>query len=126
MQRILSVEIGKNIFESSEYITKRLCCSVVLTVTFLSMIAGFFLGKFVSDKTNSHYGIDFQELAKKVDILNNNFQQTFHVGYNNISLHPYNDIHFLKCNFSTIGQNDSGQLTATNYLKMLNNCFDIG
>ncbi|XP_028139650.1 uncharacterized protein LOC114333855 [Diabrotica virgifera virgifera] len=124
MQRVLSAEIGKSTMESSEYITKRLCCSIILTVTFFGLIGGFFLGKFVSEKATSHYETDFLDLTGRVETLNTNFQNTFH--YNNGTKANLDDIQFLKCNFSAIGYNETGRLTTSNYLSMLNSCFGIG
>ncbi|CAG9861927.1 unnamed protein product [Phyllotreta striolata] len=122
MQQIISMEVGKGRVESSRYITKRLCCSLLLTVAFLSMIGGFFLGKFVSDRTNSQYRQGYRELTGKVDALNVNFVQLSGNRSGNLA----ENASFFRCNFSTIGHNDSGKLTATNYLSKLNHCFDSG
>ncbi|CAH1957612.1 unnamed protein product [Acanthoscelides obtectus] len=126
MQRILSVETSRNSgnAESSEFVTKRLCCSVILTVTFFSLIGGFFLGRFVSERSGNQIRADFQELSRKVNALNNNFQRAFPLDFFNDT--GCNKTLFLKCNFSVIGKNDTGSLLARDYLRMLNDCFGYG
>ncbi|KAJ8924415.1 hypothetical protein NQ315_007211 [Exocentrus adspersus] len=123
MQRILSVEASRNTNNSiSEYITKRLCCSIVLTVTFFAFLGGFLLGKFIAERSSLQLQTDFQELSRKVSTLNNNLQTTFPPRCQpNFSAYI-----FLKCNFLQIGQNETGQLLAVDYLKTLNGCFGNG
>ncbi|XP_018575212.1 uncharacterized protein LOC108914005 [Anoplophora glabripennis] len=123
MQRILSVEASRNTNNSiSEYVTKRLCCSVVLTVTFFGFLGGFLLGKFIAERSNMQLQTDFQELSRKVSMLNNNLQKTFPLGFNE-TLSQCSQYIFFKCNFLQIGKNDTGQLLAADYLKTLNSCF---
>lgn len=40
MQRILSVETSRNIISTTEVVTKRLCCSVILSVAFFALLGG--------------------------------------------------------------------------------------
>ncbi|XP_011636267.1 LOW QUALITY PROTEIN: uncharacterized protein LOC105426653 [Pogonomyrmex barbatus] len=51
MQRILSFpQMSRNIGESSEYVTKRLCFSFLFSVGFLCLLCGFLLGRFTVER----------------------------------------------------------------------------
>uniref|UniRef100_A0A336MUP7 CSON007479 protein n=1 Tax=Culicoides sonorensis TaxID=179676 RepID=A0A336MUP7_CULSO len=54
MQRVLSyqtaVRVNHDNMDQRDYVSKRTCVSLVLSVAFCTMICGFLLGKFVSDR----------------------------------------------------------------------------
>lgn len=52
MQRVLSFpQMSRNIGESSEYVTKRLCLSFLFSVGFLCLLCGFLLGRFAIERS---------------------------------------------------------------------------
>ncbi|CAL1686623.1 unnamed protein product [Lasius platythorax] len=51
MQRVLSFQMTRNIGESSEYVTKRLCFSFLFSVGFLCLLCGFLLGRFSAERS---------------------------------------------------------------------------
>ncbi|KAL0110587.1 hypothetical protein PUN28_013879 [Cardiocondyla obscurior] len=51
MHRVLSFQMSRNIGESSEYVTKRLCFSFLFSVGFLCLLCGFLLGRFVVERS---------------------------------------------------------------------------
>jgi len=51
MQRVLSFQMARNIDESSEFVTKRLCCSFLFSVGFLCLLCGFLLGRFATERS---------------------------------------------------------------------------
>lgn len=51
MQRVLSFQMTRNIGESSEYVTKRLCFSFLFSVGFLCLLCGFLLGRFTVERS---------------------------------------------------------------------------
>ncbi|KAF7266443.1 uncharacterized protein LOC143195955 [Rhynchophorus ferrugineus] len=123
MQRILSVETSRRAgLNNSEYVTKRLCCSFLLTVAFFAILGGFLLGKFVADRSLEQLRIEISDISKKINVLNENLNKTFHHEHNNYSM----DFPFIRCNFSHIGNNASGRLRPGVYLTDLNNCFNNG
>ncbi|KAH1007872.1 uncharacterized protein LOC109536887 [Dendroctonus ponderosae] len=124
MQRILSVETSRNVSQAnSEFVTKRFCCSFLLTVAFFSIVGGFLLGKFVSDRALEDMIREMYQVTTKVQILNINLQDVFQSGLN---LSISEDYIFLHCNFLAIGRNNTGMLAAAVYLTDLNECFNNG
>ncbi|XP_071562198.1 uncharacterized protein [Temnothorax nylanderi] len=51
MHRVLSFQMSRNIGESSEYVTKRLCFSFLFSVGFLCLLCGFLLGRFAVQRS---------------------------------------------------------------------------
>ncbi|XP_011878678.1 PREDICTED: uncharacterized protein LOC105567982 [Vollenhovia emeryi] len=51
MHRVLSFQMTRNIDESSEYVTKRLCFSFLFSVGFLCLLCGFLLGRFAVERS---------------------------------------------------------------------------
>ncbi|XP_071648813.1 uncharacterized protein [Temnothorax longispinosus] len=51
MHRVLSFQMSRNIGESSEYVTKRLCFSFLFSVGFLCLLCGFLLGRFAVERS---------------------------------------------------------------------------
>ncbi|KAJ8979732.1 hypothetical protein NQ317_004719 [Molorchus minor] len=132
MQQVLSMETSRRGHRASdaeilggEFITKRLCCSVVLTVAFLGFLGGFLLGRFIPERATIQMHADFIDISKKVSTLNKNLQETFPLELNQ-SLPQCSQTVILKCNFTQIGKNDSGQLLAVDYLRTLNACLGDG
>ncbi|XP_066146942.1 uncharacterized protein [Euwallacea fornicatus] len=122
MQRILSVETSRNVNQpTSEFVTKRFCWSFLLTVTFFAILGGFLLGKFISDRTIDDMKREVNDISRKVEILNKNFQTSFPNGLNMSVSHEYP---FLKCNFVLVGRNKSGHLRSAVYLENLIECFN--
>ncbi|EFA06326.1 hypothetical protein TcasGA2_TC009197 [Tribolium castaneum] len=77
MQRILSVETSRSSNVTSEYVTKRLCCSFILTVAFFAVVGGFFLGRFATEKTLQKLRYELIEVSKKLTMLDQNLKNTF-------------------------------------------------
>lgn len=51
MQRVISLQTSRNADRgSSEFVTKRLCCSFLFSVAFLSLLGGFLLGRYATDR----------------------------------------------------------------------------
>ncbi|XP_030763437.1 uncharacterized protein LOC115887998 [Sitophilus oryzae] len=124
MQRILSVETSRRAGgNSSEFVTKRLCCSFLLTVAFFAILGGFLLGKFVADRSLDQLRLELSDISRKITQLNENLGQTFHQGLDNTFSGNYS---FLQCNFTHIGNNASGLLQPGIYLNDLNGCFNNG
>lgn len=51
MQRVLTFQMTRNIDESSEFVTKRLCCSFLFSIGFLCLLCGFLLGRFAAERS---------------------------------------------------------------------------
>nr|XP_022904484.1 uncharacterized protein LOC111416643 [Onthophagus taurus] len=50
MQRILSLETSRSPNTSSEFVSKRLCFSILFSIAFLFLIAGYLLGRYTTDR----------------------------------------------------------------------------
>ncbi|XP_020277920.1 uncharacterized protein LOC109851844 isoform X2 [Pseudomyrmex gracilis] len=51
MQRVLSLQMIRGIDETSEYVTKRMCISFLLSVGFICLLCGFLLGRFAAERS---------------------------------------------------------------------------
>ncbi|KAF2881606.1 hypothetical protein ILUMI_24549 [Ignelater luminosus] len=50
MQRILSGERARCVESSEEFVTKKLCVSFIIVCAFFSVLGGFFLGRYATEK----------------------------------------------------------------------------
>ncbi|XP_019876827.1 uncharacterized protein LOC109604738 [Aethina tumida] len=78
MNRILSVETSRNGVLASEFVTKRLCCSFILTVAFLALVGGYLLGQFTTDRTAFKVRASYQDINKKIVSLSVLLKSAFH------------------------------------------------
>ncbi|XP_072749051.1 uncharacterized protein [Anoplolepis gracilipes] len=74
MQRVLSFQMTRNIGESSEYVTKRLCFSFLFSVGFVCLLCGFLLGRFTSEMS-----IKTQAQKIRDKLAGNGLQATEHL-----------------------------------------------
>ncbi|XP_018343045.1 PREDICTED: N-acetylated-alpha-linked acidic dipeptidase 2-like [Trachymyrmex septentrionalis] len=71
MQRVLSLQMTRNIGESSEYVTKRLCFSFLFSVGFLCLLCGFLLGRFTVESS-----LEAQAQKIRSELAGNGLQNT--------------------------------------------------
>ena len=71
MQRVLSLQMTRNIDESSEYVTKRLCFSFLFSVGFLCLLCGFLLGRFTVERS-----LEAQAQKIRSELAGNGLQNT--------------------------------------------------
>ncbi|KAG5313712.1 PREDICTED: uncharacterized protein LOC105144805 [Acromyrmex echinatior] len=71
MQRVLSLQMTRNIGESSEYVTKRLCFSFLFSVGFLCLLCGFLLGRFTVERS-----LEAQAQKMRSELAGNGLQNT--------------------------------------------------
>ncbi|XP_029173129.1 uncharacterized protein LOC114942022 isoform X2 [Nylanderia fulva] len=74
MQRVLSFQMTRNIGESSEYVTKRLCVSFLFSVGFLCLLCGFLLGRFVAERS-----METQMQKTRDELAGNGLRKTEHL-----------------------------------------------
>ncbi|XP_050444965.1 aminopeptidase NAALADL1-like [Cataglyphis hispanica] len=74
MQRVLSFQMTRNIDESSEYVTKRLCISFLFSVGFLCLLCGFLLGRFAVERS-----METQAQKTRGELAENGLQTTEHL-----------------------------------------------
>ncbi|GJQ78368.1 hypothetical protein Trydic_g22194 [Trypoxylus dichotomus] len=79
MQRILSVETSRNATPTSEFVSKRFCFSILFSIAFLFLLAGYLLGRYTTDRAillkkaylQQKFALDeknFVELMKNISI----------------------------------------------------------
>lgn len=73
MQRVLSLQMTRNIGESSEYVTKRLCVSFLFSVGFLCLLCGFLLGRFAAERSME------TQMQKRGELAGNGLRKTEHL-----------------------------------------------
>lgn len=71
MHRVLSFQMTRNIDESSEYVTKRLCFSFLFSVSFLCLLCGFLLGRFAVERS-----LETQAQKTRSELAGNGLQNT--------------------------------------------------
>lgn len=74
MQRVLSFQMTRNIDESSEYVTKRLCFSFLFSVGFLCLLCGFLLGRFAVERS-----METQAQKTRGELAGNGLRTTEHL-----------------------------------------------
>ncbi|XP_070166426.1 aminopeptidase NAALADL1 [Polyergus mexicanus] len=74
MQRVLSFQMTRNIDESSEYVTKRLCFSFLFSVGFLCLLCGFLLGRFAVERS-----METQAQKTRGELAGNGLRMTEHL-----------------------------------------------
>ncbi|CAH0551757.1 unnamed protein product [Brassicogethes aeneus] len=77
MNRVLSVETSRSGALATEFITKRLCCSCILTAAFLAMLGGYFLGEFTAKRAENRSRANYIEIMKKIGTVSEIFRATF-------------------------------------------------
>lgn len=71
MQRVLSFQMARGLSESSEFVTKRICFSLIFSVGFLSLLCGFLFGRFVTQRA-----IEFRAEKKRLELAGNGLENT--------------------------------------------------
>ncbi|XP_026296713.1 uncharacterized protein LOC726107 isoform X5 [Apis mellifera] len=71
MQRVLSFQMARGLSESSEFVTKRICFSLIFSVGFLSLLCGFLLGRFATQRA-----IEFRAEKKRLELAGNGLENT--------------------------------------------------
>ncbi|XP_076666177.1 uncharacterized protein LOC143367840 isoform X2 [Andrena cerasifolii] len=71
MQRVLSLQMTRGLGESSEFVTKRMCCSFLFSVGFLCLLFGFLLGRFATQRA-----ADFRIEKKRLELAGNGLETT--------------------------------------------------
>ncbi|CAK9813352.1 hypothetical protein ANTQUA_LOCUS7592 [Anthophora quadrimaculata] len=71
MQRVLSFQMARGLSESSEFVTKRMCFSLIFSVGFLSLLCGFLLGRFATQRA-----IEFRAEKKRYELAGNGLENT--------------------------------------------------
>lgn len=71
MQRVLSLQMARGNGESSEFVTKRMCFSFLFSVGFLSLLCGFLLGRFATQRA-----IEFRAEKKRLELAGNGLEST--------------------------------------------------
>lgn len=71
MQRVLSFQMARGLSESSEFVTKRMCCSLIFSVGFLCLLGGFLLGRFATQRA-----IEFRAEKKRLELAGNGLENT--------------------------------------------------
>ncbi|XP_017793709.1 PREDICTED: transferrin receptor protein 1-like [Habropoda laboriosa] len=71
MQRVLSFQMARGVSESSEFVTKRMCFSLIFSVSFLSLLCGFLLGRFATQRA-----IEFRAEKKRIELAGNGLENT--------------------------------------------------
>ncbi|XP_034945163.1 uncharacterized protein [Chelonus insularis] len=66
MQRVLSFQTGRGGGESTEFVTKRMCCSLIFSVGFLCLLCGFLIGRFAAGRV-----IEIRIERKKLELDGN-------------------------------------------------------
>lgn len=74
MHRVLSFQMTRNIGESSEYVTKRLCFSFLFSVGFLCLLCGFLLGRFTVERS-----LEAQAQKARGELAGNGLRNTEHL-----------------------------------------------
>ncbi|XP_055381036.1 uncharacterized protein LOC129611756 [Condylostylus longicornis] len=78
MHRVLSYQTAMRASGSRdirEYVTKRTCVSLILSIAFFTLIAGFLLGKFVSDRQYHIKHINEVQLPPHIHPINDEFTE---------------------------------------------------
>lgn len=60
--------------ESSEFVTKRMCCSFLFSIGFLCLLCGFLLGRFATEKT-----IETRAQEKRYQLAGNGLESTVYI-----------------------------------------------
>lgn len=71
MQRVLSFQMARGLSESSEFVTKRICFSLIFSIGFLSLLCGFLLGRFATQRA-----IEFRAEKKRLELAGNGLENT--------------------------------------------------
>ncbi|KAK1117246.1 hypothetical protein K0M31_016800 [Melipona bicolor] len=71
MQRVLSFQMARGLSESSEFVTKRMCFSLIFSIGFLSLLGGFLLGRFATQRA-----IEFRAEKKRLELAGNGLENT--------------------------------------------------
>lgn len=74
MQRVLSFQMARGHSESSEFVTKRMCCSFLFAVGFLCLLCGFLLGRFATERT-----IETRAQQKRLELAGNGLESTTYI-----------------------------------------------
>lgn len=69
MQRVLSFQMGRGFGESSEFVTKRMCFSFLVSVGFLSLLCGFLIGRFAAGRA-----LELRAERKKLEFNGNGLE----------------------------------------------------
>ncbi|XP_017883064.1 N-acetylated-alpha-linked acidic dipeptidase 2-like isoform X6 [Ceratina calcarata] len=71
MQRVLSFQMARGLSESSEFVTKRMCFSLIFSVGFVALLCGFLLGRFTTQRA-----IDFRAEKRRLELAGNGLEST--------------------------------------------------
>ncbi|XP_076235251.1 uncharacterized protein LOC143179778 [Calliopsis andreniformis] len=71
MQRVLSLQMARGIGESSEFVTKRMCFSLLFSIGFLCLLCGFLLGRFATQRAMEH-----RAEKKRLELAGNGLEST--------------------------------------------------
>ncbi|CAL7951082.1 unnamed protein product [Xylocopa violacea] len=71
MQRVLSFQMARGLSESSEFVTKRMCFSLIFSIGFLSLLGGFFFGRFATQRA-----VEFRAEKKRLELAGNGLETT--------------------------------------------------
>ncbi|CAH1365681.1 uncharacterized protein [Tenebrio molitor] len=123
MQRIISLEASRSSNLTSEFVTKRLCCSFILTVAFFAVVGGFFLGRFASDKTLQKLKMDNQDILVRLKELNRRVNNTIQ---DSLSTNCTTIASRRKCEIFTLTPQESSPKSILELLEKLNTCFNYG
>ncbi|KOC61966.1 hypothetical protein WH47_05855 [Habropoda laboriosa] len=63
--------MARGVSESSEFVTKRMCFSLIFSVSFLSLLCGFLLGRFATQRA-----IEFRAEKKRIELAGNGLENT--------------------------------------------------
>ncbi|KAI4495564.1 hypothetical protein M0802_008576 [Mischocyttarus mexicanus] len=74
MQRVLSFQMARGFGESSEFVTKRMCFSFLVSIGFICLVCGFLLGRFASERS-----IEFRIQRKRFELAGNGLQHNEHL-----------------------------------------------
>lgn len=66
MQRVLSFQMGRGFGEPTEFITKRMCCSLLFSIGFLCLLCGFLIGRFAAGQV-----LELRAEKKKIELFGN-------------------------------------------------------
>ncbi|XP_074104176.1 uncharacterized protein LOC141530766 isoform X1 [Cotesia typhae] len=69
MHRVLSFQMGRGFGEPTEFITKRMCCSLLFSIGFLCLLCGFLIGRFAAGQV-----FEIRAEKKKIELFGNGLE----------------------------------------------------
>ncbi|CAG5106954.1 Protein of unknown function [Cotesia congregata] len=69
MHRVLSFQMGRGFGEPTEFITKRMCCSLLFSIGFLCLLCGFLIGRFAAGQV-----LEIRAEKKKIELFGNGLE----------------------------------------------------